>query len=101
MHSCHAGIALVVHSYIEYHLGVDALFETGEYEMTMIVHYASKKELKAAVGEPLRYTETSMFGPEYRDDGTLTVARRPHLQGGGREFFANVVMKEGLIHAVS
>ena len=58
----------------------------------MIVHYASKKELKAAIGEPLKYSETSMSGPEYLADGTLTVARRPHLQGGGREFFARVTM---------
>ena len=66
----------------------------------MIVHYDSKKALKAAIGEPLKYTETSMFGPEYRDDGVLTVARRPHLQGGGREFFAQVTMREGVIAAV-
>ena len=70
-------------------------------EMTMLVHYESKKALKAAVGQRLDYSETSMFGPEYRDDGVLTVARRPHLQGGGREFFARVTMKNGVIRAVA
>ncbi len=66
----------------------------------MIVNYASKKELKAAIGEPLQYTETSIFGPEYKRDGIITVARRPHLQGGGREFFAQVTMRDGRIFKV-
>lgn len=63
----------------------------------MIVHYPSKKELKAAIGEPLSYTETSMFGNEYRSNGSFCVARRPHLQGGGREFFAEVTMADDVI----
>jgi hypothetical protein len=67
----------------------------------MIVHYASKKALKEAVGQALRYTETSLFGPEYRETGTFTVARRPHMQGGGREFFATVTMRDGLIQKVT
>jgi len=66
----------------------------------MIVHYPSKKELKVAIGQPLKYTETSLFGEEYRETGKFVVARRPHLQGGGREFFAEVTMKDGLIKAV-
>lgn len=68
--------------------------------MTMIVLYASKKDLKAAVGQKLKYRETSMFGPEYRDDGVLTVANRPHITKMGREFFARVHMKNGLIDKV-
>ena len=67
----------------------------------MIVHYESKKALKAAIGEPLKYTETSLFGAEYLDNGRLYVAGRPHLQGGGREFFAEVTMRGGLIKSVS
>ena len=67
----------------------------------MIVHYDSKKALKASIGAPLRYSETSMFGAEYTPNGKFAVARRPHLQGGGREFFAEVTMAEGLIVAVS
>lgn len=31
--------------------------------------YKSKKELKEAVGQPLKYTETSMFGAEFNADG--------------------------------
>ena len=66
----------------------------------MIVHYKSKKDLTSHIGEILLYTETSMFGPEYKSTGSFCVARRPHLQGGGKEFFANVTMLNGLIHKV-
>jgi hypothetical protein len=62
--------------------------------------YPSKKILKENIGKPLRYIETSLFGPEYRRDGTLTGANRPHITGIGREFFANVVMENGLIKSV-
>jgi len=66
----------------------------------MLLNYDSKKQLKESIGQPLRYTETSIFGPEYTDNGTFVGARRPHLQGGGREFFAEVTMKDGKIAAV-
>jgi len=35
--------------------------------------YKTKKVLKANVGQPLMYEETSMFGAEYRDNGTFCV----------------------------
>jgi hypothetical protein len=66
----------------------------------MIFNYPSKKELKAAIGQPLRYTETSLFGAEYKADGMITGANRPHITGKGREFFANVMMENGLIKSV-
>ncbi len=69
--------------------------------MTLCVDYPSKKVLKASTGKRLNYFETSMFGPEYRPDGKLTVAHRPHLTGHGREFFAQVVMSGGLIKSVT
>lgn len=69
--------------------------------MTLVVKYPSKKELKSKVGEPLRYIETSLFGPEYRPDGILTVANRPHITKMGREFFAQVYMKDGIIQKVT
>ena len=69
--------------------------------MTMIALYPSKKVLKEAVGQRLKYQETSMFGDEYRDNGTLTVANRPHITGMGREFFAQVTMKDGIIQKVT
>jgi hypothetical protein len=66
----------------------------------MIFNYPSKKELKAAIGQPLRYTETSLFGAEYKPDGMITGANRPHITGKGREFFAQVHMQNGLIKSV-
>ena len=66
----------------------------------MILNYQSKKELKENVGQELKYTETSMFGNEYISNGLLTGANRPHITGKGREFFANVTMKDNLIAAV-
>jgi hypothetical protein len=66
----------------------------------LVFNYESKKALKECIGKPLRYIETSMFGPEYRDNGILTGANRPHITGKGREFFANVTMANGLIKGV-
>ena len=68
--------------------------------MTLVVKYPSKKLLKEEVGKPLKYIETSLFGPEYQANGMLTVANRPHITGLGREFFAQVYMKDGLIEKV-
>lgn len=67
----------------------------------LIFDYPSKKELATQVGKPLRYRETSVFGPEYRDDGVLTGCNRPHITGHKREFFANVTMRDGLIAKVA
>ena len=66
----------------------------------IIFNYPSKKVLKENIGEPLRFIETSGFGPEYKENGVLTGANRPHITGIGREFFANVTMKDGLIASV-
>ncbi len=61
----------------------------------MIVHYASKKALRDNAGNPLRYTETSMFGPEYKSDGTFCVTNEK------RSFFAEVTMKGDEIEKVT
>lgn len=67
----------------------------------LIFNYTSKKELAENIGKPLRYTETSLFGAEYRPDGMLTGSNRPSITGiKGREFFANVTMAGGLIASV-
>jgi hypothetical protein len=66
----------------------------------LVFNYESKKALKEHVGKPLRYIETSMFGPEYKDNGILTGANRPHITHKGREFFANVTMENGIIKGV-
>lgn len=66
----------------------------------LVFNYESKKVLKENIGKPLRYIETSLFGNEYLDNGILTGANRPHITHKGREFFAQVTMKNGLIEKV-
>ena len=66
----------------------------------IVFNYPSKKVLKENIGQPLKYTETSLFGEEYVRDGKLCGANRPHITGQGREFFAEVTMRNGLIHQV-
>ena len=66
----------------------------------IIFNYPSKKALKASIGKHLNFIETSMFGYEYRSNGTLTGANRPHITHQGREFFANVTTQNGLIKSV-
>jgi hypothetical protein len=66
----------------------------------MIFDYPSKKALKKCIGQRLKYTETSIFGPEYRPNGVLTGCNRSRLTGHKREFFANVIMADGRIAGV-
>ena len=66
----------------------------------LVFVYPSKKVLKENVGNQLDYIETSVFGAEYLRDGWLTGANRPHITGQGREFFARVLMRDGLITKV-
>lgn len=70
-------------------------------EKAMLVFvYKSKKEMRENVGKPLKYIETSMFGPEYVRDGVMVGANRPHITRIGREFFAKVTLVNGLISKV-
>lgn len=66
----------------------------------IIFKYPSKKDLKANIGKPLKYIETSLFGPEYRPNGSITGANRPLYTGLGREWFGVVTMENGLIKGV-
>tara|TARA_B110000503_G_C7113018_1_gene399049 strand:+ start:1404 stop:1613 length:210 start_codon:yes stop_codon:yes gene_type:complete len=68
----------------------------------LILNYKSKKELKEQIGRPLDYTETSMFGPEYKPDGVIMGSNRPYTTNNeGREFFAEVTLKNNLIKKVN
>jgi len=60
--------------------------------------YKTKKDLKASVGKPLGFNETSMFGPEYKADGKFAVVGPSAYE---RKWFAEVTMKEGKIAKVS
>lgn len=64
----------------------------------MVARYKTKKDLKAAVGQELRYEETSLFGEEYRSDGTLYVVGPGAYQ---RKWYAQVTMQGGRIVKVS
>lgn len=63
----------------------------------MGANYPTKKALKEAVGKPLRYEETSMFGPEYRADGTFNVVGPSPYK---RTWYATVTMANGLVAKV-
>jgi len=68
----------------------------------IILNYPTKKALKESIGQPLKYTETSVFGPEYVPNGELYGSNRPRITGNGKvEFYAKVVMKDGKIRSVS
>ena len=70
--------------------------------MMLLTGYKSKKELIASKGKALDYEETSLFGEEYRINGTFCGAHRPAITGlAGREFSAEITMKNGLIEKVS
>mgnify|MGYP001574913107 CR=1 FL=1 len=59
--------------------------------------YKTKKLLKEAIGQPLRYVETSMFGPEYKSNGSFCVVGPSPYE---RRWYAEVTMKDGKIERV-
>lgn len=59
--------------------------------------YKTKAELKKAVGQRLRYVETSMFGPEYKENGSFCVVGPSPYE---RKWYAQVTMENGLIKSV-
>jgi hypothetical protein len=65
--------------------------------VTLIANYPSKKAAREAVGQRLRFIETSVLGSEYRDNGRLTVANRPQITGQGHEWYGIITMKDGKI----
>ncbi len=67
--------------------------------MTMGASYKHKKDLKASVGQPLRYVETSFFGEEYNPNGKFPVVGP--CARTNRKWYAEVTMRDGKIHKVS
>lgn len=59
--------------------------------------YKTKKELKENIGQPLRYVETSMFGEEYKENGTFAVVGPSPYK---RVWYAEVTMENGRIKKV-
>ena len=67
----------------------------------MLFNYKSKKVLKENICNNLDYTEKSMFGEEYKSNGVFCGSNRPHITGiKGREFFAEVTMRDDKIVSV-
>ena len=68
----------------------------------MLFNYKSKKEMQENIGNHLDYTETSIFGDEYKSNGTFCGSNRTHITGiKGKEFFANVTIRNDKIVRVS
>lgn len=62
--------------------------------------YKTKKDLKSAIGQPLKYVETAFIGgPEYKADGKFCVVGP--CAHTNRKWYAEVTMKEGKIFKVS
>lgn len=73
----------------------------------MFLNYTSKKQLKENIGQPLNYTETSMFGNEYKSNGSFVGCNRPTINPEvmdmtpkAKEFFAEVTIANDLIDSV-
>ena len=66
----------------------------------MILNYESKKQLRENIGKELNYTETSMFGNEYKSNGSFAGCNRPNVTGYKREFFAEITMQNDKIKEV-
>ena len=64
----------------------------------MGANYKTKKALKEAVGQELRYEETSIFGEEYKPNGKFAVVGPSPRE---RKWFATVTMENGKIAKVS
>jgi len=64
----------------------------------MGANYPTKKALKESIGKPLRYIETSMFGLEYKPNGTFCVVGSDPYRS--RKWYAEVTMENGLIKKV-
>lgn len=63
----------------------------------MGANYKTKKDLKASIGQSLHYEETSLFGSEFKPDGTFCVVGPSPRE---RKWFAKVTMVGGLISKV-
>jgi hypothetical protein len=59
--------------------------------------YKTKKALKESVGKPLVFEETSLWGPEYKQNGSFAVVGPSPTQ---RKWYAEVTMENGIIKKV-
>lgn len=64
----------------------------------LVARYPTKKALKESIGKALRYSETSIHGPEYKSTGRVSVVGPDAYN---RKWYATVQLKDGLISKVS
>jgi len=65
--------------------------------MLGIYGFKTKKDLKQAIGRPVQFIETSIFGLEYKGDGQYAVVGpSPNI----RKWYATVTVKNNLITGV-
>ena len=77
-------------------------------KIMIIVNYKSKKDLKNSIGQKLDYTETSMFGNEYKTNGKFSACNRPSINSvlinrgilRAKEFFTTITIENDLIKKV-
>lgn len=62
--------------------------------MTIQINYSTKKELKNNIGNRLNYIETSFFGDEYKENGTVIGCDVK------RKFFAKITIENNIIKKV-
>ncbi len=60
--------------------------------------YKAKKDLKGAVGKRLNYSETSLFGLEYKSTGKFAVVGPSAYE---RKWYAEVTMENDIIKKVT
>ena len=78
------------------------------FKIMIIVNYKSKKDLKNEIGKKLDYTETSMFGNEYKSNGKFSACNRPSINSvlinrgilRAKEFFTTITIENDLIKSV-
>lgn len=63
----------------------------------LVACYETKKQLKINIGQPLRFLETSLHGPEYRENGRLYVVGPGAYE---RKWYAEVWMTDSRITKV-
>ena len=67
-------------------------------EKMLIAYYATNKALNESIGKPLKYKETSVFGPEYQANGVICVAGPSE---DDPRWYAMVEMENGLIKSIN
>lgn len=75
----------------------DVYHFTIEEDGEIVALYKTKKSLKEAIGKPLNYKETSLFGADFKENGRFCVVGPSPYK---RNWYATVTMENGFINKV-